>query len=222
MDGWYNQECANQLQLLLHGLHCTLDGAYWQPGRASGRLTVCSDFCRSVELECSAIAGLTAGDIGDTYAEYCLNLAAHVGGSWGGGVPEPDVCDALMPAGSFETCGGRCVPRGSCDGVPCLPNSEGAVAAREGAVGLKGWEPRDAAGCAAWMAQNMLDPALCDDFNIYAWQTHYTRCAPAPPSGSPQPGRVLTVSYCGGWAGMGMRGSARSTPACSTRRINSA
>ena len=67
-----------------------------------------------------------------------------------------------------------------------------------------------------------LDPALCDDFNIYAWQTHYTRCTPAPPSGSPQPGRVLTVSYCGGWAGMGMRGSARSTPACSTRRTNSA
>ena len=80
--------------------------------------------------ECGAIAGLTAGDIGNTYADYCLNLAAHVGGSWGGGAPEPDVCDALMPAGSFETCGGRCVPRGSCDGVPCLPNSEGAVAAR--------------------------------------------------------------------------------------------
>ena len=36
---------VHQLQLLLHGLHCTLDGAYWQPTRASGRLTVCSDFC---------------------------------------------------------------------------------------------------------------------------------------------------------------------------------
>eukprot|EP01043_Picozoa_sp_COSAG02_P000581 COSAG02_NODE_10_length_59045_cov_19.973365_30_plen_5873_part_00 len=206
VDGQAGTECAVQLQVLLHALHCTLPGATWSEDwvtacdalvpvdsfeacdgvcvprgdchlddSESGRMTVCRDACGGIKDACGGIAGLGASEIGSDYGAYCLNLAAHVGGSWGAGEIELEVCEQLAPTGSFVVCGGVCVPRSGCGRAPCVDGTAAQITAREAAVGLTGWEPGDAAGCAAWMTENLLDPRTCDEFDIYAWQTHYTK-----------------------------------------------
>ena len=154
---------------------CVPRGGCHADDSESGRLTVCLDVCSSIADACGGIAGLTASEIGSEYGVYCLDLAAHVGGSWGNGDIELEVCSQLAPQGAFVVCGGVCVPRSDCDRAPCVDGTIHQITAREAAVGLPGWDPGDAAGCAAWMTENLLDPGFCDEFDIYAWQTHYTK-----------------------------------------------
>jgi hypothetical protein len=193
VNGVANLPCAQALHQLLYGLHCTADGAYWSTNSTNGSLTVCTDLCQRIEDTCGDVTGFTPTDVrrhggqGSMSAlnssSYCLNLAARVGGSWGGGWVEVATCSGL--GGDFESCGSAassaaaavalaCVPRRTC-ARPCLGGSVQDMAEREAQVLSQGWAAHERGQCAAWMVENEQDPVHCGVFNIHAWQTHYTR-----------------------------------------------
>eukprot|EP01047_Picozoa_sp_COSAG01_P074773 COSAG01_NODE_12600_length_1712_cov_14.736516_1_plen_542_part_10 len=193
VNGVANLPCAQALHQLLYGLHCTADGAYWSTNSTNGSLTVCTDLCQRIEDTCGDVTGFTPTDVrrhggqGSTSAlnssSYCLNLAARVGGSWGGGwVDVASTCSGLGLVGDFESCGSAassaaavaCVPRRAC-ARPCLGGSVQDMAEREAEVLSQGWAAHERGQCAAWMVENEQDPVHCGVFNIHAWQTHYTR-----------------------------------------------